>query len=45
MKYYCKKSIRALQVAGMNKTKQKGDTYSVCMLVEFYRKTPNQVSE
>ena len=45
MKDYYKKSMRALQLAGMSKPTQKGYTRSVRMLVDFYGKTPHLISE
>jgi len=45
MKDYYKKSMRALQLAGMSEPTQKGYTRSVRMLVDFYGKSPDQVSE
>jgi len=45
MKDYYKKSMRALQLAGMSEPTQKGYTRSVRMLVDFYGKTPHLISE
>ena len=45
MKDYYKESMRALQLAGMSEPTQKGYTRSVRMLVDFYDKSPDQVSE
>ncbi len=45
MKDYYKKSMRALQLAGMSEPTQKGYTRSVRMLVDFYGKTPDLISE
>jgi integrase/recombinase XerD len=45
MKDYYERSMRALQLAGMSEPTQKGYTRSVRMLVDFYKKTPDQVSE
>ena len=45
MKDYYQKSMRALRLAGMSEPTQKGYTRSVRMLVDFYKKTPDQVSE
>jgi site-specific recombinase XerD len=45
MKDYYQKSMRALQLAGMSEPTQKGYTRSVRMLVDFYGKSPDQVSE
>lgn len=45
MKDYYKKSMRALQLAGMSERTQQCYTRSVRMLVDFYNKTPDQVNE
>jgi len=45
MKDYYQKSMRALQLAGMSKRTQECYTRSVRMLVDFYNKTPDQISE
>ncbi len=45
MKDYYQKSMRALQLAGKSKSTQKGYTRSVRQLVDFYSKTPDQISE
>jgi len=45
MKDYYQKSIRALQLAGMSEPTQKGYTRSVRMLVDFYGKTPDLITE
>ena len=45
MKDYCQKSMRALQLAGMSKRTQQCYTRSVRMLVDFYHKTPDLISE
>jgi integrase/recombinase XerD len=45
MKDYYKKSMRALQLAGMSEPTQKGYTRSVRMLVDFYGKTPDLITE
>ncbi len=45
MKDYYQQSTRALQLAGMSEPTQKGYTRSVRMLVDFYGKSPDQVSE
>ena len=45
MKDYYQQSIRALQLAGMSKPTQKGYTRSVRMLVDFYGKTPDLITE
>jgi integrase/recombinase XerD len=45
MKDYYQKSMRALQLAGMSEPTQKGYTRSVRMLVDFYGKTPNLITE
>jgi len=45
MKDYYQKSMRALQLAGMSEPTQKGYTRSVRMLVEFYGKTPDLITE
>jgi integrase/recombinase XerD len=45
MKDYYQKSMRALQLAGMSEPTQKHYTRSVRMLVDFYRKTPDLISE
>jgi len=45
MKDYYQKSMRALQLAGMSEPTQKGYTRSVRMLVDFYGKTPDLISE
>lgn len=44
-KDYYQKSIRALQLAGMSECTQQCYTRSVRMLVDFYNKTPDQISE
>lgn len=45
MKDYYQKSIRALQLAGMSERTQQCYTRAVRQLVDFYDKTPDQVSE
>lgn len=45
MKDYYDQSMRALQLAGMSERTQKCYTRSVRMLVDFYGKTPDQISE
>jgi site-specific recombinase XerD len=45
MKDYYQKSMRALQLAGMSEPTQRHYTRSVRMLVDFYSKTPDLVSE
>jgi len=45
MKDYYQQSMRALQLAGMSQPTQKGYTRSVRMLVDFYRKTPDLITE
>ena len=45
MKDYYEKSMRALQLAGMSEPTQKGYTRSVRMLVDFYDKTPDLITE
>jgi integrase/recombinase XerD len=45
MKDYYKESMRALQLAGMSEPTQKGYTRSVRMLVDFYGKTPDLITE
>ena len=45
MKDYFKKSMRALQLAGMSQRTQECYTRSVRMLVDFYGTTPDQISE
>jgi integrase/recombinase XerD len=45
MKDYYQLSMRALQLAGMSKPTQKGYTRSVRMLVDFYDKTPDLITE
>ena len=45
MKDYYQKSMRALQLAGMSKRTQQCYTRSVRMLVDFYNKTPDLISE
>ena len=45
MKDYYKKSMRALQLAGMSERTQQCYTRSIRMLVEFYNKTPDLISE
>ena len=45
MKDYYQQSMRALQLAGMSEPTQKGYTRSVRMLVDFYCKTPDMISE
>lgn len=45
MKDYYQLSMRALQLAGMSKSTQKGYTRAVRMLVDFYGKSPDQISE
>jgi len=42
---YYQQSMRALQLAGMSEPTQKGYTRSVRMLVDFYGKTPDLISE
>lgn len=45
MKDYYQRSMRALQLAGMSEPTQKGYTRSVRMLVDFYGKTPDLITE
>ncbi len=45
MKDYYQKSMRALQLAGMSTRTQQCYTRSVRMLVDFYHKTPDLISE
>jgi site-specific recombinase XerD len=45
MKDYYQQSMRALQLAGMSERTQQCYTRSVRMLVEFYNKTPDLISE
>ncbi len=45
MKDYFKKSMEALQLAGMSKSTQECYTSTVRKLVEFYDKTPDKISE
>ena len=45
MKDYYQKSMRALQLAGMSERTQQCYTRSIRMLAEFYKKTPDQISE
>lgn len=45
MKDYYEKSMRALQLAGMSDRTQECYTRSVRMLVDFYGKTPDQITE
>jgi len=44
-KDYYQNSMRALQLAGMSERTQQCYTRSVRMLVDFYNKTPDQISE
>ena len=45
MKDYYQRSMRALQLTGMSEPTQKGYTRSVRMLVDFYGKTPDLITE
>ena len=45
MKDYYNRSMRALQLAGMSERTQQCYTRSVRMLVDFYNKTPDQITE
>jgi len=45
MKDYYQKSMRALQLAGMSERTQECYTRAVRQLVDFYSKTPDQISE
>ena len=45
MKDYYEKSMRALQLAGMSERTQQCYTRSVRQLVDFYRKTPEKITE
>jgi integrase/recombinase XerD len=45
MNDYFQQSMRALQLAGMSGRTQKCYTRSVRMLVDFYRKTPEKITE
>jgi Putative transposase. len=45
MKDYYQQSMRALQLAGMSQPTQKGYTRSVRMLVDYYGKTPDLITE
>ena len=42
---YYQKSMRALQLAGMSERTQQCYTRSVRMLVDFYNKAPDQITE
>lgn len=45
MNDYFQQSMRALQLAGMSGRTQECYTRSVRMLVDFYRKTPEKITE
>jgi integrase/recombinase XerD len=45
MKDYFEQSIRSLQLAGMSERTQEAYTRAVRKLVDFYQKTPDQISE
>jgi integrase/recombinase XerD len=45
MKDYYQKSMRALQLAGMSQRTQECYTRAVRQLVDFYKKTPDKISE
>jgi integrase/recombinase XerD len=45
MKDYYQKSMRALQLAGMSERTQECYTRSIRMLVDFYGKTPDKITE
>ncbi len=45
MKDYYQQSVKALQLAGMSGRTQQCYTRSVRMPVDFYHKTPEQISE
>lgn len=45
MKGYYSRSMRVLQLAGMRAPTQKGYTRAVLMLVDFYDKTPDRITE
>jgi integrase/recombinase XerD len=45
MKDYYQQSMRALQLAGMSDPTQKCYTRAVRMLVDFYKKTPDLITE
>ncbi len=45
MKITYEQSIRALQLAGMSERTQECYTRSVRLLVDFYQKTPDEISE
>jgi hypothetical protein len=45
MKDYYQQSMRALQLAGMSERTQQCYTRAVRQLVDFYEKTPEQISE
>ena len=45
MKDYYQRSMQALQLAGMSERTQGCYTRSVRMLVDYYRKTPTQITE
>ena len=45
MEDWYQQSMRALQLAGMSEPTQKGYTRSVRMLVEFFGKTPDLITE
>jgi site-specific recombinase XerD len=45
MQDYYQQSMRALQLAGMSEPTQRGYTRSVRMLVDFYKKAPDRITE
>jgi hypothetical protein len=45
MKNYYDQSMRALQLAGMSERTQECYKRSVRMLIDFYNKTPDQITE
>jgi hypothetical protein len=45
MKDYYEQSIRALQLAGMSERTQECYTRAVRILVDFYKKAPDQITE
>jgi len=45
MKDYYKRSIRALQLAGMSERTQECYTRAIRQLVDFYKKTPDKITE
>ena len=45
MNDYYQKSMKALQLAGMSERTQESYARSVCLLVDFCKKAPDQISE